>query len=102
MAGLISTFLITLVFALFLTLASVLAIKSGISSVLEKKQAPDAGGETQKPTEEAIMGAQTVKNKLDPLRPLAILAAQIFFTVAMWFICIDTAREIWTIFKAGK
>ena len=93
MAGLISTFLITFVFALILTLGMIVTFKNKLVAFFGKKKALEL------PPESSSAG---VIKKIDPIRAFVILLGQIFFTVAMWYICYDTAGEVLTLIKAGK
>lgn len=93
MIGLVSTFLITFILAIILTLGMFITLKTKITGLFKKTPPP--------PAQSAEETAEQLK-KSDPVRALVGLFAQTFFTIAIWAICFNTAQEIIALLKAGK
>ncbi len=94
MVGLISTFLISFIFALILTLGIVVTIRKTLLEVFGKKE--------PSPSAEPVPVTDTPPQKSDPLQSLGMTVAVILFTVGLWYVAYDTACDIWKLFKAGQ
>lgn len=96
MAGLISSFLVTFIVALAISLGLVISAYREITAFFSDRKT----GIPATPPPPAEQNENQLKT--DPLRTLGAFLSLVFFSIGLWYVSFDFLHDIITTFKSAK